>query len=296
MPGIAAISQLNWRQDDNVFSRQTLPLSPMRIASISDQPIHEIPFITAAAAGHLQVVEQVLPILSAEADSLPPGLDAIIIASDLQGINPTDGRLLGHRVAEELETLANLGRIPSPQKTGIILAGDLYARSDKRGGEGDVREVWQSFSRRFRWVAGVAGNHDILGNTPEEIQTFKKGRGIRYLDGEIAVVDGFRIAGISGIIGKPTKLWRRSEKDFHQALRQLLKELPNILILHEGPNDPEAKLMGNQSIRAELAAANELLVICGHSHWKVPMTTLFPGVQVLNVDSRVVVLTGAKSE
>ena len=71
--------------------------------------------------------------------------------------------------------------------------------------------------------------------------------------------------------------------------------LPDILILHEGPNGPDAKLIGNQSIRAELATANELLVICGHSHWKVPMTTLFPGVQVLNVDSRVVVLTVAKS-
>jgi Icc-related predicted phosphoesterase len=267
----------------------------MRITAISDHPIHQIPFITAASSNR-GAIEMVLPILLAQVDSLPPGLEAIIATSDLQGIEPKTRRLLGHAVAEELETLADLGQIPSPQTTGIIFAGDLYGQTDKRGGAGDVREVWQAFSRHFRWVAGVAGNHDRLGDTPEDIKIFKKGRGINYLDGEIAVVDGLRLAGISGIIGKPSKLFRRSEKDFKRTIRQLLKELPDILVMHEGPNAPEAKLMGNESIRSELAKASKLLVICGHSYWKVPAITLPNEVQVLKVDSRVVVLKAAESK
>lgn len=261
----------------------------MQINYISNHPIHQIPFITAASSG-VGMVDKVLPILSAQVDSLPPGLEAIIATSDLQGIDPNNQRLLGHLVAEELEILAEQGKIPSPKTTGIILAGDLYAKVDKRGGVGDVREVWQSFSSRFRWVAGVGGNHDSFGKTPENMLEFKNQQGIHYLDGNIISVDQLRIAGISGIIGKNNKPFRRLEKDFMKAVRELVEELPNILILHEGPNDIDAKLMGNEFIRAELEIARNLLVICGHSHWKVPMTALPKQVQVLNVDTRAVIL------
>ncbi|MBD0265784.1 MAG: metallophosphoesterase [Tolypothrix sp. Co-bin9] len=261
----------------------------MRINYISNYPIHQIPFITAASSG-VGMVDKVLPILPAQVDSLPPGLEAIIATSDLQGRDPNNQRLLGHIVAEELEVLAEQGKIPPPKTTGIILAGDFYAKIDKRGGVGDVREVWQAFSRRFRWVVGVGGNHDSFGKTPENIIEFQNEQGIHYLDGNSISVDDIRIAGISGIIGKNNKPFRRLEKDFIKAIKDIVKELPNILILHEGPNDAEAKLMGNESIRAELATASDLLVICGHSHWKVPMTTLPKRVQVLNVDTRAVVL------
>ncbi|WP_017317423.1 metallophosphoesterase family protein [Mastigocladopsis repens] len=259
------------------------------ITSISNRPIHQIPYLTHSpnSAG---IVNRVLPILLAKVDSLPEGLEAIIATSDLQGIDPKNHRLLGHRVSEELENLAESGKIPPLQTTGVILAGDLYAQIDKRGGVGDVREVWQAFSRRFRWVAGVGGNHDSFGRTPQEIQAFQNGQGIHYLDGDLTCVDGIRIAGISGIIGKKTKPFRRAEEDFRKLVRELLNELPDILILHEGPNDVQARLMGNESIRSELTQGSNLLVICGHSHWRVPMTAMPKGVQVLNVDSRVVVM------
>jgi Icc protein len=265
----------------------------MRITSIFPHPIHQIPSL-AAAPGRNRVVEVILPILLAEVDALPDGLDALIATSALQGIDPKDGYLLGHRVAIELEILADMEKIPSPKTTGIVLAGDLYAQTDKRGGYGDVREVWQGFSRRFRWVAGVAGNHDRFGDSIPDIKGFKVGRGIHYLDGDMVEVDGIRIGGISGIIGKPSKPFRRSEKDFRRTLRQLFKELPDILILHESPNDPDNRQMGNESIRSELATASKLLVICGHSHWKVPICDLYNTVQVLNVDSQVVVLKVAE--
>ncbi|MEC4881491.1 MAG: metallophosphoesterase [Scytonema sp. PMC 1070.18] len=265
----------------------------MRIISISEKFIHHIPFMTHAPNG-TGAISKILPVLLAKVDSLPDGLDAIIATSDLQGIDPKNQRLLGHLVSEELEKLAELGKIPSPQTTGVILAGDLYAQVEKRGGVGDVREVWGAFSRRFRWIAGVGGNHDSFGRTLQEIKTFKSERGIHFLDGHIACLDGLRIAGISGIIGKKTKPFRRSEKDFRQLIQNLLPELPDIFILHEGPNDTAARLIGNESIRAELIRASDLLVICGHSHWKLPMTTLPNAIQVLNVDTRVVVMV--KSE
>ncbi|KAF3883971.1 MULTISPECIES: metallophosphoesterase family protein [Nostocales] len=261
----------------------------MQILSISDQVIHHIPFITHSPNG-VGVVNKALPVLLAHVDSLPDGLEAIVATSDLQGIDRENQRLLGHLVSEELDKLADLGRIPSLKSTGIILAGDFYAKVDKRGGVGDVRDVWQAFRQRFRWTAGVGGNHDSFGRTQQEFRAFQDAKGINYLDGNITCLDGLRIAGISGIIGKSTKPFRRSEKDFRKLLVQLLDRSPDIFVLHEGPNDVEAKLMGNESIRAELVKGNDLLVICGHSHWKVPMIALSKGIQVLNVDTRVVVM------
>ncbi|MEH1893147.1 MAG: hypothetical protein V7K92_28275 [Nostoc sp.] len=67
---------------------------------------------------------------------------------------------------------------------------------------GDIREIWQAFNRRFCWVAGVAGNHDSLGNTQEEIQIFKQNQSIYYLDGDIRRNGELNLAVISGIIGK----------------------------------------------------------------------------------------------
>jgi 3',5'-cyclic-AMP phosphodiesterase len=261
----------------------------MHITSISDYPIHQVPFITAASKNG-GVTHAILPILIAEVDFLPDGLDAIIATSDLQGIDQQNQRLLGYLVAEELEKLADMGIIPPPEKTGIILAGDFYAQANKRGGVGDVRKVWQAFNRSFRFCVGVGGNHDCFGNTLEEVKVFKNQQGIYYLDDDITCIDGLSIAGISGIIGNKTKTFRRQQNQFITAIHQLIKKLPDILILHEGPNNPEAKLKGNESIRAEILTGNDLLVICGHSHWEVPITALSSSVQVLNVDNRVVVL------
>lgn len=260
----------------------------MRILSISDHPIHQIPYIAAASGGGM--IEKYLPVLSGEVDCLPPGLEAMIVTSDLQGLDPKNQRLLGHLVVEELEGLAAQKKIPSPSQTGVILAGDLYAQMNKRGGQGDVRLVWQAFSQCFRFVAGVAGNHDNFGNDPKEFQEFQKRQGIHYLDGRIAAIGNFRIAGISGIIGKIGKPFRRSQKEFTRTIKLLVEESPDILVLHQGPSNPEANLLGDESVRVELMSASDVLVICGHCYWKTPVTILPEGLQVLNVDSRVVVL------
>lgn len=276
---------------------RSLDFTQMQILSISNLPIHQIQYLTAAAGG-MGVIEKYLPILLAEVDYLPNNLDAIIVTSDLQGINPNNQQLLSYLVIEELEILAEFGKISSLQNTGIILAGDLYAEVNRRGGVvGDVREVWLAFKRRFRWVAGVAGNHDSLGNTPSEIQIFQQHRNIYYLDGEIKRNGELSLAGMSGIIGKKGKPFRRVEKEFIRTIRLLLQQSPDILILHEGPDYPQGNLVGQESIRRELEKINltkDLLVICGHSYWKVPMIVLDNGIQVIKADGRVIVIQAKK--
>ncbi|MEH2137427.1 metallophosphoesterase family protein, partial [Nostoc sp.] len=225
-------------------------------------------------------------------------LEAITITSDLQGIDPKNQQLLGYLVIEELEKLADIGKIPSLKNTGMILAGDFYAEINRRSGVvGDIRDVWHAFSQQFCWVAGVAGNHDSLGNTQEEIQVFKQNRSIYYLDGEIIRNGELNLAGISGIIGKKNKPFRRSEKEFIKAIRELIKQSPDILILHEGPDYPQGNLVGQECIRKELEKiniTNNLLVICGHSYWKIPTIALENGIQVIKADSRVIVLQAKK--
>lgn len=269
----------------------------MQIISISHSPIHQIPYLTAASGG-VGVIARNLPILSAEVDSLPNNLEAIIVTSDLQGVDPKNQQLLAYLLLEELEILAEIGKIPSLKNTGMIFAGDLYAEVNRRGGVvGDVREIWLAFNRRFRWVAGVAGNHDSFGSTPLEMQIFQQTRNIYYLDGEMKINGALSLAGISGIIGKKGKPFRRTEKEFLRTIRELLKRSPDILILHEGPNDPQGNLVGQESIRRELETinlTNNLLAICGHSYWKVPMIVLENGIQVIKADGRVIVIQAQK--
>ncbi|BDA69255.1 unknown protein [Rivularia sp. IAM M-261] len=270
----------------------------MYILEISHKPIHQVRYLTVASGG-VSLVEKYIPILIGEVDVLPNHLDAIIVTSDLQGIDPKNQQLVGHLVLEELENLAEQQKIPSLKNTGVILAGDLYAEINKRSGVvGDVREVWHAFRRQFRWVAGVAGNHDSFGTKEEDIQLFKQTKGIYYLDGEIAKNGELNIAGVSGIIGRPSKPFRRRENDFIHEIRKLVKQAPDILVLHEGPDYPRHNLLGKSSIRLELEEINKntkLLVICGHSYWKIPMIVLKNGIQVVKSDSRVIVFVQKKS-
>jgi len=141
----------------------------MKILSIADNLFHTLAYRNVVPRHGIVTVH--LPILRATVDHLPDGLEAIVATADLQGrgLEREDGGpapLLGELLAEELEALAKLGEIPSPDVTGVILAGDLYSRPelDCRGGSGDVRVVWDAFARNFRWVAGVAGNHDFYGS------------------------------------------------------------------------------------------------------------------------------------
>ena len=269
----------------------------MRILSIEPSPVHTWPYLSASPQGKSELVH--LPLLRATVDVLPEGLEALIALSDLQGVatsavNEGAATLLGEVLAEELALMGDLGELPHPNHVGILLAGDLYSDPSGavRGASGDVRGVWRAFAERFRWVAGVAGNHDTFG-TARDRERLRQLPGLHLLDGEVRELDGLRVGGVSGIIGRADKPGRREEEAFLDLLQEVLRPRPELLVLHQGPDDPSREQRGHPGIRAALDVEAPPLTVCGHAHWDEPLTELPSGAQVLNVDGRAVWLRRA---
>ena len=269
----------------------------MRILSLDPTPLHEWSYLSAAPRGGSEV--RSLPLLSATVDTLAPGLEALIALSDLQGrvtseLSAGTAVLLGEMLAEELAVLGQLGELPAPDQVGILLAGDLYSESTAsvRGASGDVRSVWLAFAERFRWVAGVAGNHDTFGS-PRERERLCQRPGVHLLDGASCSPDGLRIGGVSGIIGRVGKPGRREEEDYLDVLGEVLRARPEVLVLHQGPDAPGSDRQGSPGIRAALELEEPPLVVFGHSHWDAPWAVLPSGAHALNVDGRAVLLRRA---
>jgi len=267
----------------------------MRITSFNREPISEIPFLNAGKGQGSCYVDR-LAVHLGQLSDLPDDLDAIIATADLQGrerFEDGDGgppRLLGEVLPERLvaELLPNLNI--SPARTGIILAGDFYTvpNLDKRGGFGDVTSVWRAFARQFKSVVGVAGNHDMFGETVAPSRRISANA--HYLDGDSTSMDSIMIAGIGGIVGNPARPHRKTDDDFVTHLELLAAGAPDILIMHDGPDDPQHSQRGSSIIRQTLERLAPTIIIRGHAHWKEPLSELSNGTQVLNVDCRVAVL------
>lgn len=252
----------------------------MHVLHLDAERFHTLTYRNALGGGRSG--DMPLPFFHATVDALPAGLDALVICSDLQG--RVGSRLLGVATVDALVALGEQGALPPPAATGVLLAGDLYAapKADERGASGDVTPVWDAFEERFRWVTGVLGNHDTLAAWHRA----------RVLDGNILERDGLRIGGVSGIIGKPTKPMRKTEAAFTAALRAVLDA--DVVVLHEGPEIPERRLLGHPAVRRTLDQASPPpLVISGHCHWPTPFVVLPSTLQILNVDGRVIVLRPA---
>lgn len=269
----------------------------MKIQSIEAAPLHTFRQQTAAGAG--KTVSGVVSIFRGKVHGLPEGLDALLVASDLQGMAMLQSReaprLVGEVLSEEMGLLAEKGSVPVLKKTGVILAGGFYSspNADQRGVSGDVRPVWRAFVDRFRWVTGVAGAHDTFGESRDDRERFAGEARINLLDGECVEPDGLRIGGVGNIIGDASKPGRRDERDFLRALRKVLDRKPAIVVLHHGPDAKRGELRGHPSIRQAFDRSGELLVVCGHLHWPEPTTDLRGGAQALNVEGRVVLLERA---
>ena len=100
-----------------------------------------------------------------------------------------------------------------------------------------------------------------------------------------------RLAGLGGIIGNAARPHRRSEEDYLTTLNLLLDEYPDVLLMHDGPDGREPGQRGMSRVREMLIASSMGLVIRGHAHWDQPFAEFEDGLQILNVDARVVVLT-----
>ncbi|MEZ6125825.1 MAG: metallophosphoesterase [Planctomycetaceae bacterium] len=267
----------------------------MRITSFNNEPISEIPFLNAGRGQGSFYVDR-LPVHVGQLSGLPDDLDAIIATADLQGRERfQDGiggppRLLGEVLPERLAVELLLALNLIPERVGVILAGDFYTvpNLDKRGGSGDVTSVWQAFARQFKWVVGVAGNHDIFGNSAAPAQRISANS--HYLDGQRVMLSGLVIAGIGGIAGNPRKPHRKPDEDFTLHLERLTGAAPDIIVMHDGPDDPDRRQRGSSIIRQTLERLRPSLLIRGHAHWDTPLAELNNGTQILNVDCRVAVL------
>ncbi|HET9625016.1 MAG TPA: hypothetical protein VFP84_26795 [Kofleriaceae bacterium] len=262
----------------------------LHIASIDDTLLRDVHYLSAASRGSTEVER--LPIgRGTLAAPLAAELDALIVCSDLQGIVPgPQGRseLLGVHVAAALIGLAEDGAIPSAKRTGVILAGDLFsvAAANKRGGYGDVSEVWGAFGGAFAWVAGVAGNHDDVSGVAALGDT------VHLLDGGVVTLDGLRIGGVGGIIGNPRKPGRRNEVDQLRTIEAVIGQGVDVLVVHEGPHGDDGQ-RGNPAIRGAVEAGAVGLTVCGHDHWRAPLASHAHG-QILNVDGRAIVLVAPR--
>lgn len=173
----------------------------------------------------------------------------------------------------------------------MLLAGDFYTvpALDRRGGTGDVKDVWWAFADAFDWVVGVAGNHDTFGEDPNDAPQFYSKK-LNYLDESRVVMGDLRIAGLGGIIGNPRKPRRRTDEAYVRALEALLQQPTDVLLTHDGPNAHVDGYRGSSIVRETVERLRPTLVVRGHAHWREPLVELESGVQVLNVDARVVIL------
>lgn len=103
---------------------------------------------------------------------------------------------------------------------GVLLCGDLYVRLDKRGGFGDVKNVWRVFNDKFGFVVGVVGNYDDFGEF-EVFKFFVWEEGIYYLYNYVRKVKMLKIGGLSGIIGCFDKFFRNDESEYLKELKKL---------------------------------------------------------------------------
>ncbi|MFD0712813.1 metallophosphoesterase [Paenibacillus sp. GCM10027626] len=264
----------------------------LHITQIDEEPVEQFSY-RCASVGSKGIAERMLPIYKGCMAGLPPALHALIVASDLQGtiFRGPDEVLIGETLPEYLLLLLGM-EYPGidGRKVGVLLCGDLYADPEQRGSSGSPVRVWQAFRQYFGWVAGVAGNHDVL--QPGELELLQSDSGIYFMDTpSIVEPDGLRIAGLGGVIGRPDKPNRTPEQQYLRTIQQLLARQPDSLLLHQSPDYPALQFEGSAQIRQTLEATPATVVFCGHSHWEAALVRLANGTQVLNVDAKVFIFT-----
>ncbi|MFK7768827.1 MAG: metallophosphoesterase [Mariniblastus sp.] len=269
----------------------------MKILELNNKPIAEFRYLNAGRKANAFTVDR-LPVFHGTVDDLPASLDAIMVTADLQGLETPQTslgqppRLMGQILPTQMTPVfAELG-IDDSNRIGAILAGDFFTYQDLhgRGGTGDVSKVWKAFSREFKWVVGVAGNHDTFGKNKSTPPRSTMSH-VHFLDGERLNIDGIQIAGISGVIGNPAKNFRRTDEDILETVELLTSTTTDIALMHEGPDGNRSGYRGIEEVRKIVEKTRPSLVIRGHKHWPEPLVELSSGVQILNVEATVVVLT-----
>ncbi|MFY0675263.1 MAG: metallophosphoesterase [Bacteroidia bacterium] len=263
----------------------------IQIKDIDQNPIDYVSYWTIPT-GSTDKAQFQLPILSGKIKGLPVEFDACIVASDLQGVvlEKDNDLLLGQSLVEHLDIIFEISFSHlNPKNVLVLLCGDNYANLIKRGESGSPFQVWKAFSDTFGNVVGIAGNHDIIKDTSE----YRVGNRTLLLK-ETIEIKGLKIAGLSGIIGNPSKPFRLTEIDYFKSLEKLLKQKPDILLTHLSPADNERNLQGDENLSQKLAK-HDILSFCGHSNWNEFNPIRFEKANVLNADSKCYIFENEKT-
>lgn len=233
-----------------------------------------------------------IPILRADVEGLPSGIDALIATSDLQARETASG---GPLIGELLPLMLAADVLPQffdldPTHVGITLCGDFYtdSRLEKRGIAGDVTDTWLEFRENFGWVIGVAGNHDSFRPIPDQLHE----NGCHLLNGDILEVFGMQIGGLGGVVSSKSGPHRKPEEAYVQTLGKILdaEPAPALLLMHDGPRcgpNHVGNVGVTDLIREKRPSA---LVIRGHARWQTRLRHIGE-TQILNVHESVVVMT-----
>ena len=81
--------------------------------------------------------------------------------------------------------------------------------------------------------------------------------------------------------------------DFINELDSVVSRGTDFLVMHDGPNIPGTNSIGSDCIRRAVERLGPDVVIRGHAYWQSPLAELPGRVQVLNVDSRIVLMRAA---
>lgn len=265
-------------------------MGSIKIIHIENEPIEHIEYLTIPQ-GQIEAQSFQLPIYMGYVQGLSQQIDSLVVTSDLQGICRTviDDQLLGVTLAEFLPLIYEL-YFPQLKMSRSIafLCGDLYTNLDKRGASGNPILVWQAFAEQFQQVIGIAGNHDVFGQDLEKINQIER---VTFIENGIVNIYGIKIAGLSGIIGRADKNFRMSEIEYSQALKKLLKQVPDLLLTHISPQIVKKQFQGEIILTDHLLKASPITSFCGHSHWDThDIYQMENGTQILNADSKVFIL------
>jgi len=247
-----------------------------------------------------RVVFKQIPVLTVQVEGLQGRAAGIVALSDIQGTGGTRNtpRLAAHDAFDALALLAQSGAVPALSDMVAVLPGDYFAHLTlhKRGGAGDVSEVWRDAAGRFGAAVGVLGNHDRIGSNDPESTSGGHVRDLlaevpsaTIVDGDVRDVRGLRIGGVNGTIGDLRRPYRRDEDSFVSAVEAVVLETPDLVVLHQGP----APSLPDRSISAKLRSsclAFPGLTVFGHD--RVPTMLEEPpgGAQFLSVLERIVVM------
>jgi hypothetical protein len=268
----------------------------LRITALPDTPIATIQYRTRVKASG-DIEHRFVPVILGTVDGLPRMVAGLVALADLQGsAGEVDSpRLPAFAAIATLEELERAGTIPPLKEMIAICAGDLWAHLTlhKGGGLGDVREAWLALRDRFLAVVGVAGNHDMFGESAKDYRQFRKTPHVHLLDADSARIGGLQFGGVSGVIGPTHKPFRRSEEDFLSAIDLVLHGSPDVLVLHQGPVVDAGQREACPGIRARCARLQRGVVVYGHDRTEKALEMLPDGTQFLSVHERVVVLVPA---